>query len=228
VVGRKISIIIPVLNEAKNLPKTLAVIPRSPELEVIIVDAGSHDQSVDIAKQFGALVLQELPGRAQQMNAGAKIATGNVFLFLHADTQLPDHFVAAIEQTLAKPGVVAGAFDLSIQGHKLGLRLVEWGVYWRSRVCQLPYGDQAIFLTAHTFHQLSGFPNLPILEDFVFMQRLKRFGSIAIAPGKVVTSSRRWQQLGIFQTTLINQFMLLGYSLGLSPDRLAHWYRRLK
>lgn len=224
----KISVIIPVLNEAHNLPDTLARISRSPTLEVIVVDAGSQDHSVEIAKQAGALVLHTLPGRAAQMNAGAEIATGEILLFLHADTQLPPQFEVAVARTLAQPAVVAGAFDLCIRGTHPGLRWVEWGVYWRSRVCQLPYGDQAIFLTAQTFHQLSGFPDLPILEDFVLVRRLQRLGKVAIAPGAVVTSSRRWQRLGTLQTTLINQLVLLGYGLGVPPQRLARWYRRLK
>lgn len=224
----KISIVIPVWNEAEQLPETLARLPRSPQVEVIVVDAGSQDASVAIAHQWGARVVQAQPGRSAQLNAGAKWATGEVLIFLHGDTHLPDHFGAAVQQTLAQPGVVAGAFDLGIRGNHPGLRVVEWGVYWRSRLCQLPYGDQALFLTTQTFHQLSGFPDLPILEDFVFVQQLKRRGKVAIAPGRVLTSGRRWQRLGILRTSLTNQLVLLGYHLGCSPIRLAQWYRRWK
>ncbi len=224
----KISIVIPIWNEAEQLPETLARLPRSPDVEVIVVDAGSRDGSVAIAQQWGATVVRAEPGRSRQMNAGAKWATGEILVFLHADTQLPEDFVMAIHQTLAQPGVVAGAFDLSIGGKHPGLRLVEWGVYWRSRLWQLPYGDQALFLPAHTFRQLSGFPELPILEDLVLVQQLQRLGKVAIAPGRVLTSGRRWQRLGIFRTTLINQLILLGYHGGISPTRLVHWYRRWK
>lgn len=222
-----ISVIIPVWNEASHLPATLTAMPRSPHLEVIVVDAGSQDGSVDIAQRYGAQVLQAHPGRAHQMNRGAAVATGEILLFLHADTRLPADFIAAIHQTLALPQVVAGAFDLAIHDSNWQLRLIEWGVYWRSRLCQLPYGDQAIFLTAQTFQQLSGFPELPILEDVVLVQRLKQLGRIAIAPGHVLTSGRRWQRLGVVKTTLTNQLVLLGYQFGVSPTRLSRWYRSL-
>lgn len=225
---RRISVIMPVLNEAAYLPESLARLERSPEVEVIVVDGGSQDISVEIAQRLGARVVQTKPGRAYQMNVGAEMATGEILLFLHADTRLPENFVAAIHQTLNRPGAVAGAFDLSIQGRHPGLRLVEWGVYWRSRVCQLPYGDQALFLPAHTFHQLSGFPDLPILEDFVLVRQLQRYGKVAIAPGRVITSGRRWQRLGLVRTTVTNQLVLLGYHVGISPLRLVRWYRRWK
>jgi rSAM/selenodomain-associated transferase 2 len=226
--GNKISVIVPVLNEAANLLETLARLRRSPEVELIVVDAGSQDASVEIAQRLGARVRQTQPGRAYQMNVGAEMATGEVLLFLHADTRLPEDFVANIHQTLNQPGVVAGAFDLSIQGTHPGLRLVEWGVYWRSRVCQLPYGDQALFLPTRTFHRVSGFPDLPILEDFVLVRRLQRYGKVAIAPGRVTTSGRRWQRLGIGRTTLTNQLVVLGYHVGIPPLQLARWYHSLK
>ncbi|MDX2244430.1 MAG: TIGR04283 family arsenosugar biosynthesis glycosyltransferase [Leptolyngbyaceae cyanobacterium bins.302] len=228
-----LSVIIPVRDEAVNLPATLAAIAlgsnlEKSELEVIVVDGGSRDDSIAIAKQFGAVVIQTAPGRAQQMNAGATIAQGKFLLFLHGDTLLPANFAQYVEHTLNQPGVVAGAFDLNINGAQKGLRWVEWGVRWRSRFCQLPYGDQAIFLTAQTFHALGGFPDLPIMEDFVLVQQLKRLGKIAIVPAVVHTSNRRWQRLGVVKTTTINQIVILGYYLGISPKRLAAWYRRLK
>ncbi|MDX2228533.1 MAG: TIGR04283 family arsenosugar biosynthesis glycosyltransferase [Leptolyngbyaceae cyanobacterium bins.349] len=223
-----LSVIIPVWNEASQLPATLTAIAADATVEIIVVDAGSQDDSVQIAKQFGARVLHSWPGRARQLNAGAAIAQGTLLLFLHADTQVPPDYATQVAQILSQPGVAAGAFRLYITGTQAGLRWVEWGVYWRSRVCQLPYGDQGIFLAAHTFHSLAGFPELPILEDFVLVQRLKQQGRVAIAPASVLTSGRRWQRLGVIKTTLINQLILLGYGLGVSPQRLAGWYRHLK
>lgn len=228
-----ISVIIPVLNEATNLARTLKAVQcvssiAASDLEVIVVDGGSQDGTVGVAKALGVQVVFSAPGRARQMNAGAAIAHGAVLVFVHGDTRLPANYPACIHQTLRQPGVVAGAFALAIDGTGWGFRWVEWGVRQRSHWLQLPYGDQAIFLTRQVFHTIGGFPELPIMEDFVLVRRLQTLGRIAIAPAVVLTSSRRWQKLGIFKTTLINQLILIGYGLSISPQRLAHWYRQIR
>ncbi|NJP10507.1 MAG: glycosyltransferase family 2 protein [Leptolyngbyaceae cyanobacterium RU_5_1] len=223
-----LSVIIPVFNEAANLPITIAIAQTAADIEVIVVDGGSQDNTVAIAQSLGVPVIHSHPGRADQMNAGAAIAQGDTLLFLHGDTQLPKEYDQLIHETLLQPGVIAGAFELAIAGSQWGLRLVEWGVKWRSRVLQLPYGDQAIFLEADVFHQLGGFSEMPIMEDFELVQRLRKRGRIAIAPAPVTTSARRWQTLGILKTTLINQWILMAYFLGVSPATLAQWYRILK
>lgn len=230
-----ISVVIPVLNEANTIAAVIQTLQHSqdlenptPNLEVIVVDGGSQDDTVALANGLGATVLSIAPGRAQQLNAGAQAATGEILVFLHADTRLPDGWISYVQQTLEKPGVVAGAFELKIDGDPLGLRLVEWGVKWRSRLLQLPYGDQAIFLKADVFHQLGGFPTLAIMEDFVFVRRLRQLGRVDIAPTPVITSARRWQKLGVLKTTLINQIIVIAYYLGVSPERLARWYRGQK
>lgn len=226
-----LSIVIPVVNESAHLAQTLAVANRAAntaaDVEVIVVDGGSGDDTVQIAKAFGAVVIQSELGRAVQMNAGAAIATAPNLLFLHADTCLPIGYDWLIYETLEQSGVVAGAFDLAIAGSQAGLRLVEWGVKWRSRWLHTPYGDQGFFLKAEVFHSLNGFPNMPIMEDFVLVQRLNKLGKVAIAPATVSTSDRRWRKLGIFKTTVVNQFMLLGYFVGISPATLAQWYRSI-
>jgi rSAM/selenodomain-associated transferase 2 len=223
-----LSVIIPVLNEAANLPKTLATIQTATKLdimEIIVVDGGSQDDSVAVATSLGAKVIASQPGRAHQMNRGAEIATGEVLLFLHGDTRLSPGFDSLIQQTLAQPRVVAGAFELKIEGAGIGLRLVEWGVQWRSRLFQLPYGDQALFLPASVFRKIGGFPELPIMEDFEFVQRLKQLGKVAIAPLPVFTCDRRWQKLGVVRTTLLNQWVILAYFAGISPEQIRRWYR---
>jgi rSAM/selenodomain-associated transferase 2 len=227
--NEKISIIIPVLNESAAIAQTLAAAQRAIHAEIvaeiIVVDGGSQDDTVAIAQSLGVKVIITSPGRAQQMNAGAKAATGDVLLFLHGDTLLPPNFASQIQQALISPGVIAGAFALSINSALPALRWVERSVNWRSRYWQMPYGDQAIFLRAKTFQQMGGFANLPIMEDFELMRQLKQKGAIAIVPDPVITSGRRWERLGVLRTTLINQWVILAYFLGVSPDRLARWYR---
>jgi uncharacterized protein len=221
----RISVIIPTLNEAANLPQTLACLARLPQLEIIIADGGSQDQTRDIAQNFGAQVIQTTLGRSTQMNQAAQQATGEVLLFLHADTLLPQDWRKWVTQTLENPQIIAGAFELAIDAPNPGLRWIEWGVKWRSRLLQLPYGDQAIFLRAATFHQMGGFPDLGIMEDFVFVRQLQPLGQIAIVPVTVQTSARRWESRGVWPTMWLNQVILVGFHLGISPDRLRRWYR---
>ncbi|MCC5640478.1 TIGR04283 family arsenosugar biosynthesis glycosyltransferase [Nostoc sp. CHAB 5844] len=224
----QVSIIIPTLNEAGNIQGAIASTQSSTNIEVIVVDGGSSDDTVAIAQSLGAKVISSSPGRAVQMNAGAAVASGEVLLFLHADTRLPFGFDALIRKALQQPGSVAGAFDLQIDASALGLRLVELGVKWRSRFLQMPYGDQAIFLTQKVFQQIGGFPELPIMEDFELIRTLNSTGRIVIINTPVVTSARRWLQKGIFQTTLLNQIIIIAYLFGVSPARIRSWYRREK
>lgn len=224
----KISIIIPVLNEAPTIAKAISTAQNAENVEIIVVDGGSSDGTPEIAKSLGVRVLFTTPGRAAQMNAGAAAATGDILLFLHADTRLPIGFDIWARQALAKAGTVGGAFLLEIDALSKSLRLVETGVNWRSRFLQMPYGDQAIFLKTATFEILGGFPDLPLMEDFEFVRRLKKQGRIEIVPQPVLTSARRWQQLGVLKTTAINQIVIIAYFLGVSPDRLAFWYIRTK
>ncbi|MDG2615272.1 TIGR04283 family arsenosugar biosynthesis glycosyltransferase [Thermoleptolyngbya sichuanensis XZ-Cy5] len=221
-----ISVIIPTLNEAAELPSLLETLSPSGTLEVIVADGGSQDDTRAIAQQYGATVVHSAPGRARQMNAGAAAAMGKTLLFLHADTRLPQKFPHLVQQTLAQPGVALGAFDLLIDGTLPGLRWVEQGVRWRSRWFSLPYGDQALFLRTDTFWQLGGFPEVPILEDLKLVRKAQTLGKVAIAPAVVSTSARRWEALGVWQTTLINQSVLIAAGLGVPLERITQFYRR--
>lgn len=229
-----ISIIIPVLNEELMIGRTLQNIlnivsipaTSSPICQIIVVDGGSHDRTLEIVKSFPVEVLHITGGRAIQMNEGAKIATGEILLFLHGDTLLPADFADWVAKIMNTPGAIAGAFRLKINSSQPLLRLIEILVNVRSHYGQLPYGDQAIFLRAETFRQIGGFPLMPIMEDFVLIRQLGKMGKIAIASVAVITSERRWQKLGICKTTLINQMMILGYWCGVSPAKLAQWYRK--
>lgn len=221
-----LSIIIPVINEAAVIQQVIGIAQTVTETEIIVVDGGSRDSTVEIARSLEVQVLTTAPGRATQMNLGASVATGDILLFLHGDTCLPANFADWVHQTLEQPGVVAGAFELKIAAQGWGVRLIEQLVQWRSHWFQMPYGDQAIFLTAEQFRWVGQFPEQPLMEDFELIRRLRRWGKIAIAPVPVVTSGRRWQKLGVLKTTLLNQRIILAYLLGVSPQRLMRWYRQ--
>ncbi|MBI1243263.1 MAG: glycosyltransferase [Nostoc sp. RI_552] len=222
----KISIIIPTFNESENIQAAIASTEPSINVELIVVDGGSKDNTVSIAQSLGVKVISSPPGRATQMNAGAIAATGDILLFLHADTRLPSGFDDMIRTALQQPKSIAGAFCLRIDAPCWSLRWVEKGVTWRSRFCQMPYGDQAIFLTKEVFYKIGMFPNLPIMEDFQLIRRLKHTGKIIIIPVPVVTSARRWLKKGVLYTTMLNQIVIIAFFLGVSPRRISCWYRQ--
>jgi rSAM/selenodomain-associated transferase 2/rSAM/selenodomain-associated transferase 1 len=223
-----ISIIIPALDEADNIVPVLSRLQRRDGVEIIVVDGGSSDDTAKLAKSEGATVIPSLPSKARQMNAGAEAAAGNILLFLHADTQLPDNFDMPIIEALNRSGIAAGAFQLRIDSDTKGLRFIEWVANRRSRHLQAPYGDQGLFMTKKLFDKIGGYPEMPIMEDFEVVRRLRREGRIAILDQFVLTSPRRWLNLGIFKTWIINQIIIAGYLIGVSPERLSSWYRREK
>jgi rSAM/selenodomain-associated transferase 2 len=221
-----ISIIIPTCNEAANISRLLPEILATPGVEVLVVDGGSTDNTGVIANALGAKVLSASAGKAFQMNVGARAAASDILLFLHADTLLPPDFTEQVQHTLCQPDIAAGAFLLAIDGKGFGLRMIEWLANLRARMLQLPYGDQGIFLRADMFSSVEGFPVIPIMEDFELVRKLKRKGRIKILPLPATTSSRRWKEFGLLRTTVINQAIIIGYLLGVSPSTLAKWYRR--
>ena len=226
-----LSIIIPTLNEEQVLGKALVRLEdhkNSELIEVIVVDGGSSDTTLAIAKEAGCRTIFSPRGRGRQMNAGVTAARGEVLLFLHADTLLPDNFSQRILNAVCLPSFAAGAFSLAIASPARSLATIAWFANLRSRWLQLPYGDQALFVTRDTFNAVGGFPEMAIMEDFVFIQKLKKAGRIIILPERVMTSARRWQNIGIVRTTLINQAIVCGYGLGVPPVILARWYRRMR
>lgn len=224
--AQKLSIIIPALNEAATIERTLSHLEGVDNLEVIVVDGGSADETAALAVSQGARVIQVCPGKAIQMNSGAAAATGEVLVFLHADTLLPVDFNHQIVSALNQKDVVAGAFRLAIDSSAAGIHFIERMADLRSRYLQLPYGDQALFMKKSIFEAIGGFADLPIMEDFILVRRLKRKGQIVILPDAVITSPRRWLHFGILKTWLINQMIIFAFYLGISPERLARWYRR--
>ena len=220
-----ISIIIPTLNEEQNIG-ALADNLQGTACEIILVDGGSTDRTILLAQELGLRVERCTGGRAAQLNYGAACAKGRVLLFLHADTRLPQGFSLPLLQALSATDVIAGAFSLSIEHEGPALRFIALCATLRSRLLQLPYGDQAIFIAREQFDRLGGFPDLPIMEDFLFVRKAKGMGTIRILPQCVTTSARRWQRKGIVRTTLINQLVILGFFLHVPPQRLASLYRR--
>jgi len=225
-VSKKISILIPTYNEAARLRRTLSRCIGVAETETIVVDGGSVDGTGEIASELGIQVLSSPRGRSLQMNLGAQNAGGDILLFLHADTQLPEDFKEHVLRAMRNPRVKAGAFQLRINGESKSLRLIELGVKIRSQLLQMPYGDQAMFLRKSTFKALNGFKEIEIMEDLELTRRLRKLGKIEIVNAAVVTSSRRWAQVGILKTTLINQIAVAAYMAGVSPTRIASLYQQ--
>jgi len=223
-----VAVIIPALNEEQVLGRTLERLKESDTCELIVVDGGSSDATIPLARAAGATVLESPRGRGRQMNAGAAAASSSALLFLHADTLLPADFPQLIHKALARPGCVAGAFSLAIDGDERSLAAIAWVANLRSRLLHLPYGDQALFTTRRIFAAAGAFPEIAIMEDYVFIQRLKKMGKIAILPERATTSARRWRNMGILRTTLINQLIVCGHAAGVPPATLAIWYQRLR
>lgn len=222
----RVSVIIPALNEAAHIAATLDGVRKSSPQEIIVVDGGSVDETCAVAQKSGATVIHSQPGRARQMNAGAAQTTGNVLLFLHADTTLPENWMRVVTDTLGKPGVVAGSFGFRVAESFPGRWWVEWTTNLRSRWFQNPYGDQTQFLRRTLFEELGGFADLPIMEDYELNQRLRKVGRVVTAKTAAITSGRRWKRLGVVRTTLTNKAMIAGFHLGVCPQKLARFYRR--
>ncbi len=222
----RISVVIPALNERELLAATIASARAGGSAEVIVVDAGSTDGTGGEAERAGALVLGPASGRARQMNLGAAAAGGEVILFLHADTALPEGWAAGVEEAAAAADFAAGAFRLGIDGPERTLRMIESMANARARWLGLPYGDQALFLRAETFRRLGGFREMPIMEDVELVRRLRRLGRIVIVPLTVRTSARRWRRLGPWRASLMNQLALAAWLAGVPAARVADWYGR--
>jgi rSAM/selenodomain-associated transferase 2 len=197
----EISIIIPVLNEAPILAAVLPNLPRSPGVEILLVDGGSTDGSLEVAARFPQVRRLTAPrGRGAQMNAGARLARGDFFLFLHSDTALTADHLTALRQAAADPRVGAGAFALRLIPPTPFLRFITWGANWRSRLFGLPYGDQAIFVRRDLFFALGGYAHgRP--EDLDLVIRLRRLTRLRLLMPPVHTFGRQWRQHGNFRTT---------------------------
>jgi rSAM/selenodomain-associated transferase 2 len=221
----RVSVIVPALNEARRIGDTLARL-REPEVrEVLVVDGGSGDGTADVARRLADRVISSSPGRARQMNAGARVAAGEVLFFLHADTQVPSGYARAIVQAI-DGDAVAGRFDLALDAPGLAFRVIEAAINLRSRCTRVFTGDQGLFVRREVFDELGGYPDVPLLEDLALSIALKRRGKIACLRQRLRTSARRWQDGGVVRTVLLMWRIRALYFVGVSPERLARLYAR--
>jgi len=220
----KLSVIIPALNEAESIQRAIETSLALSPHEIIVADGGSTDDTVATARTLDCQVIECSRGRARQQNAGAAGATGDVLLFLHADTWLVPEARQQIDRTLASPGVPGGAFYHRIDADGLLFRLVEAGDALRVCSTRIAYGDQGIFLRREVFDALGGFPDVRLMEDVRLMKSLRDYGRLALLPGPLHVSARRWQKHGAIRQTLRNWCLLTAEQLGVHPDRLADLY----
>lgn len=222
----KIAVVIPAINEQTNVGEAVQSAIRGGADEVIIADGGSTDETATMARAAGAKVISSRPGRGAQMNAAARESTAEVLLFLHADNRLPTDFAQQIQSAVADPRIQAGVFRQRIEGASPLFRLLAWGNEQRVRWKNLAYGDQAIWVRRTIFEELGGFPEVPLMEDYIFSERLRQQYRFVILPGPLTVSSRRWQQRGIIGQTLLNWRIIAAYKQGKSLDELSLLYRR--
>ena len=218
-----ISIIIPVFDEADKIDDLFAGLPA--EVESIVVDGGSTDSTVDRCSSRAGRVLISEKGRAMQMNAGAAVASGEILVFLHADTSLPPNFVRELERFRFSQRAW-GRFDVSIDSSSVVFRIIEKMMNLRSRMTGICTGDQAIFIRRSIFQQIGGYPPIALMEDIEISKRLKRLSKPFCVAEPAVTSARRWLDGGKLQTILLMWWLRLQYFLGISPERLIRQYNK--
>lgn len=223
--GKTLSIIMPVLDEAAEIDAALAALApyRQRGVEVIVVDGGSSDGTAERARVLADRVIATPRGRAVQMNAGAAAARGDVLLFLHADTRLPENADRLLLGGLARSGRGWGRFDVHFDGGGL-LNMISLMMNWRSRISGIATGDQAMFVTRAAFARVGGFPTIALMEDVALSARLKRTGKPLTLRARVTTSARRWRTHGTLRTVLLMWALRLRFFLGADPAKLARVY----
>ena len=218
-----VSIIIPVLNEADRIGDLLKHLPDN--IETIVVDGGSTDSTVEIAASQADQIISSEKGRARQMNAGAAVASGEILLFLHADSFLPGNFLYHLQKFYVLDKAW-GRFDVRIENEKRVFRIIEAMMNLRSRMTGICTGDQAIFMKRSVFNRVGGFAIIPLMEDIEISKRLKKISKPFCINNPTLTSARRWLKGGILPTILLMWWLRLAYHFGVSPEHLAnHYYK---
>jgi len=219
----RISIVVPTLNEARQLPGAIGAIRRLPgDFEVIVADGGSEDRTLEIAREMGVACVSATPSRAAGMNGGSALASGDALLFLHADTRLPRDAHGLIASALARPGVVGGCFRLAFDSpHPL---LALYAFFTRFSFRLFHYGDAAYFVRADVFRRLGGYRVQPILEDLDLWLRMRACGRVVVLPAPVLTSARRYQRRGVLRQQVLNTLIVILFLLGRDPRELKRRY----
>jgi rSAM/selenodomain-associated transferase 2 len=222
----RLSIIIPVLDEAAEIAEALAALAplRERGAEIIVVDGGSRDGTLEAARPLAEVVITAPRGRGSQMNAGAAAAHGGMLLFLHADTRLPAGADRHVIDVLGRARRAWGRFDVTIAGRSPLLAIVAAMMDWRSRITGIATGDQAMFMTRAAFAQAGGFPDIALMEDIVMSRRLKAITPPACLAARVTTSGRRWDRDGVLRTIFMMWRLRLAFFLGVEPAHLARQY----
>ena len=225
-----VSVLVPTLDEERELPALLDALGALPgRWEVVVADGGSRDGTVALARAHPSapLVVDARGGRAAQLNSAAHRATGDVLLFLHADSRLPCDAYASVAEAWRTPGVAGGNFALRFDGDGAFERVLG-AVYTFQRAHGYYYGDSSVWVRREAFDALGGYREIPIMDDYDFVRRLERFGATRCLPGPATTSARRWRALGIARTVLAWLLIRWLYVAGVSPQRLAHLYRAVR
>ncbi|SDL37546.1 transferase 2, rSAM/selenodomain-associated [Franzmannia pantelleriensis] len=222
-----IGLVMPVLDEARRLDRQLADLVKRDIDEIVVVDGGSRDETLTLARRWSVKTISSPPGRARQLNLGAEHVTADCLLFLHADTRLPDDATTSIREALAA-GHCWGRFDVCIEGRHPLLPIIATAMNWRSRLTHIATGDQAIFMTHAAFNRIGGFPDQPLMEDVEISRRLRRLAPPACLAARVTTSGRRWEQHGVWRTMSLMWRLRYRYWRGESPASLAREYRHAR
>jgi rSAM/selenodomain-associated transferase 2 len=221
-----LSIIVPVLDEEAGIAATLQALSalRARGAEVIVADGASQDRTAALARPLCDRLIVAARGRAAQMNAGASAARGEILLFLHADTRLPEDADRLIMDGLKRSDRAWGRFDVSIDGHHPLFPVIAAMMNLRSRLTGIATGDQAIFVATAAFAAIGGYPDLPLMEDIVLSRRLKRLSQPLCVSARALTSGRRWAQYGVMRTILTMWRLRLAFFFGVAPSKLAAKY----
>ncbi len=229
-IPKRISIIIPTLNEEHSITQTIMATQHAFNVEVIVVDAHSKDATCHKAQKLGAKVYslpkENTPSRAAQMNLGASKATGDLLLFLHADSILPPLWSQHLRQAFKNPSTSLTYFSFALSGKFTGKKLIEWGTNMRAKLCSLPYGDQGLCMRKQDFFNLQGYASTPILEDVLLVKNARTLGHIVELPAPLITSGRRWEKHGAFTVTCYNQMVYIALKLGATPQLVHDAYRK--
>ena len=225
--SRPISIIVPVLNEAASIERFLKrLVQRTGRAELIVVDGGSSDGTFDLAQNHCDHCLHAMRGRAAQMNAGARAASGDTLWFLHADCEVPAGCLEQISDALRDPQAVGGFFRIRLPNKRLVYRLTDTFAHYTGLLLRMRFGDHGFFCRRTVFEEIGGFPEVPLMEDAEFFCKLRRLGGIAIIPSRLVTSPRRYEEIGPWRLTLTYGLIALLYLLRVPIPVLAGIYRR--